>query len=123
MIKKLSFLIVILITFIKAEDIPNVVLQNGCMDCHNVMGKKSAPAFMGIARKNKTQFSDTAREKIESSIKNGSSGAYRQFSDQVMPSYEHFTPDELNEISEWIFSLEMPNKRADGMGQKNMGNF
>lgn len=123
--QKLSFLFIILTTILNAQDVLDVIIQNGCMDCHNVMGKKNAPAFTGISRKNKTQFSEIAKSKIENSIKNGSIGQYRQFTNQEMPSYSYLTQTELNDISEWILSLENTNMKGSGkgMGQKNMGNF
>ena len=83
----------------------DLVKQNGCMDCHNVVGKKAAPAFRGIARRNTKWHGSAAQENIENSVKNGSSGKYLQFKGSEMPAYGHLSDAELKAMSEWILSL------------------
>lgn len=103
--KKLLLSALVSFTIMYANSVPSVVEQNGCTSCHNVMGKNQAPGFTGIAKKNKRQFSNIAKNKIEQSIKNGSMGQYRKFIGKDMPSYSYLTKDELEEISTWILSL------------------
>ena len=79
-----------------------LVQSNGCMDCHNIMGKKLAPAFMGVARKNIQWFGNDAKSKIIESIKNGSKGKYPQFSSSEMPAYGHLSGEEIDTIASWI---------------------
>ncbi len=86
--------------------------SNGCMDCHNIMGKKLAPAFMGIARKNTNWFGNEAKAKIIESIKNGSKGKYRKFTNTEMPAYGYLTNDELDIISNWILEEYSKNRKA-----------
>ena len=89
-----------------------LVQSNGCMDCHNIMGKKLAPAFMGIARKNTNWFGNEAKAKIIESIKNGSKGKYRNFTNTEMPAYGYLTSKELETISNWILEEYSKNRKA-----------
>ncbi len=85
--------------------------SNGCLDCHNIMGKKLAPAFMGVARKNIQWFGADAKSKIVASIKNGSKGKYRQFSDTEMPAYGHLSSEDVTAIASWILVEYDKNKQ------------
>ena len=102
-----------------ANDGEQLVKNNGCMECHNVMGKKLAPAFMGIAKKNIRWFGDDAKLKIIKSIKNGSQGKYRRFSDTKMPAFSHLTDKELNSIADWILQEYDKNKKMHHNNSKH----
>ena len=99
--------------------------QNGCMECHNIMGKKVAPAFMGTAKKNLKWHGNEAKANIIKGIKNGSKGKYRQFADTEMPAYSNISDSDLDTIASWILSefqkrrATMPNqgKKMGGQGQ------
>ena len=102
-----------------AQSVPKVVEQNGCMSCHSIMGAKDkAPAFKGVAKKNKKWFGDKAEANIINSIKNGSSGKYRRFTNQTMPPYANISQEDLKTISNWILSLHN-GKSGQGQGNKN----
>jgi len=102
----------------------NLAKANGCMECHNLMGKKLAPAFMGTARKNIKIYGNDAKAKIVESIKTGSKGKYRNFTDIEMPPYSHLKEDELNTLADWILSEYaknkhlQSNKKVNGQGKK-----
>ncbi|HIP13349.1 MAG TPA: cytochrome c [Arcobacter sp.] len=85
--------------------------QNRCMTCHNIMGKKVAPAFMGTAKKNTKWYGDKAQEMMIKSIKNGSKGKYKKFADTQMPAYPHISDEDLKTITSWILE-EYSKKRA-----------
>ena len=104
-----------------ATDAQTLLNQNGCMSCHNVMGRKSAPAFMGVARRNLRQNSyQTAKRNIENSIKNGSQGKYRYFTDTQMPPFANLSSDDLDTIATYILSLKSSRGNGKGRG-KGMG--
>ena len=69
------------------------------------MGKKLAPAFKGTARKNLKWYGADAKSHIIESIKNGSQGKYRNFTDSQMPAYKTMSNEKLNMIANWIISL------------------
>lgn len=100
--KKVILILFVSVTMLFAVTAEELVKQNGCMECHNIMGKKLAPAFKGIARKNIKWYGDQAHTKIVTSIKNGSSGKYPNFSGSAMPSFQHLNQSDLDNISEWI---------------------
>jgi len=83
-----------------------------CTTCHNIMGRKNAPAFMGIARKNLMWNSfDEAKTTLVNSIKNGSQGKYRRFANTAMPPYKDvISENEINTIASWILSKYKNNK-------------
>ena len=83
------------------ENIPNPIKENGCLECHNVRGKKTAPGFKGIAKKHTLN----SIKEMKNSIKNGSSGKYRKFKEFTMPPYNHITEKELDRIAKWILTL------------------
>jgi len=88
-----------------ASNAEDLIDQNGCLACHAVASKKAAPAFKGTARKNLKWYSGEAKLKIIDSIKNGSKGKYRQFSDTSMPAYKHLSDTDLDKIANWILDL------------------
>jgi cytochrome c len=89
-----------------------LIEKYGCTACHNIMGRKNAPAFMGIARKNLMWNSfDEAKTTLVNSIKNGSQGKYRRFANTAMPPYKDVISEtEINTIASWILSEYENNK-------------
>ena len=109
--KKIILTVLVTNGLLFANNGEQLIKNNGCMECHNIMGKKLAPAFMGTARKNISWFGDGAKLKIVESIKNGSKGKYRKFSDTKMPAFSHLTDEELNSIADWILKEYDKNKK------------
>ncbi len=95
---------------------------NGCMECHNIMGKKLAPAFMGTARKNIKWFGIDAKIHIVESIKKGSKGKYRNFTNIQMPEYGHISNDDLDVIASWILSEYEKNRKLNLNQRRNSQN-
>jgi len=92
--------------------------QNGCMACHQIQGRKSAPAFRGIANRNLRFNGSNAKAAIIQSIKNGSKGKYPQFADAQMPPFPQLSSADLNTLADWILSQA----RRGGMGRgRGMG--
>ncbi len=108
MIKRLILTTVATSTILFASSTEDFVKLNGCMECHNIMGQKQAPAFKGVAKKNTKLFGSDAKVNIINGIKNGSQGKYRKFKHTSMPEYNYFTANELDKIATWI--LEQYNK-------------
>ena len=102
--------IILTSSFLLANTGEQIAKQNGCMECHNIMGKKLAPAFMGTAKKNIKWYGDLAKSKIKESIKNGSKGKYRKFANTEMPAYAHLNDQDLDTIADWILSEYSKNK-------------
>lgn len=100
--KKVIFTALASATILFGVTAEELVQQNGCMECHNIMGKKAAPAFKGVARKNIQWYGDKAHANIVASIKNGSTGKYPNFAGAQMPSYSHINQEDLDRIGEWI---------------------
>jgi len=117
--KKIILTVLVANGLLFANDGEQLVKNNGCMECHNIMGKKLAPAFMGTARKNIRWFSDDAKQKIIESIKNGSKGKYKKFTNTEMPAFNHLTDKELNNIADWILNEYVKNKKLHHNKSKN----
>ena len=109
--KKLILTILVASSVLLANSGEELIKQNGCMECHNIMGKKDAPAFMGTAKKNLKWYGNEAKANIIKGIKNGSKGKYRQFADTQMPAYSNISENDLDTIASWILS-EFQKKRA-----------
>jgi len=120
--KKLILTIFLASGVLLANSGEELTKQNGCMECHNIMGKKAAPAFMGTAKKNLKWYGDDAKANIIKGIKNGSKGKYRQFADTEMPAYSNISTSDLDTIASWILS-EFKKRRATmpNQGQKMGG--
>jgi len=116
--KKLVISTLLASSVLLASNGEELVTQNGCMECHQMQGQAIGPAFMGIAKKNKTQFSDIANEKIFKSIKNGSSGQYRKFKDTPMPAFSNLNDTDIQTITSWILSLDTSSMRNGSGGNK-----
>jgi len=106
---------------------PQVLSDNGCLSCHNVMGKSDkAPSFTGVARKNSRWYDESAKAKIIESIQKGSQGKYPRFGTAQMPSYPNLSQAQLDAIAQWIVNQWNPgNGMGNGMGNgkgNGMGN-
>jgi len=104
--KKVVLSMFLLSGILFAQNAQDIIADNGCMSCHNIMDLKSAPAFAGIARKNKRFYSQNAKSNIMNSIKNGSQGKYRRFAGTKMPAFSHLNDTELNILADYILSLK-----------------
>ena len=111
--KKLIVVAVALSGIIFASSGEELVNKYGCLACHAVAGKKSAPGFAGIANKNIRFEGDNAKSVIINSIKNGSKGKYRRFANATMPPYKNISEKELSQIADYILSLA-PKAKAHG---------
>jgi len=114
--KKLILTTLIATTILLANSAQELTKENGCMECHNIMGKKAAPAFMGTAKKNLKWYGDGAKANIIRGIKNGSKGKYRQFADTEMPAYSNISETDLDTIASWIL-LEFQKMKSQKMNQ------
>ena len=110
--KKVFLSLSTLLTLIFASSAEELIEQNKCMNCHNIIGMKDAPPFSGIARHN-SHWYGKSKDSIINSIKNGSKGKYPMFSNTQMPAYNHLSNEELNKIADWIFS-QKSNKMHNG---------
>ena len=114
--KKLILTTLLATTILLANSGEELTKQNGCMECHNIMGKKAAPAFMGTAKKNLKWYGDEAKANIIKGIKNGSKGKYRQFANTEMPAYSNMPDSDLETIASWILS-EFQKMKSQKMNQ------
>ncbi|RLA73633.1 MAG: hypothetical protein DRG11_07455 [Epsilonproteobacteria bacterium] len=96
--------------------------DNGCMECHNIMGEKLAPAFMGTAKKNIRWFGNKAKQNLIKGIKDGSKGKYGNFQHTAMPAYGHLNTDELDRIATWILAQYDKNRKLYPNGRNNQQN-
>jgi len=117
--KKIVLSLLIMGNIVYASTGKQLVIENGCMECHNIMGKKLAPAFMGTAKKNIKMFGKDAKVNIIKGIKNGSKGKYGNFKHTEMPSFEYLKSSELNLISNWILEEYAKNKKLYPNGRQN----
>jgi len=108
-----------------ANSAEELIEQNGCLACHAVASKKTAPAFAGIGMRNKRFEGASAKETIMNSIKNGSKGKYRMFSSSEMPAFANLSDSDLSLIADYILSQSSKARgfhRGGGMGQgRGMG--
>ena len=117
--KKLFFSAVLATTVLFSSTGEELTKVNGCMACHNIMGTKEAPAFMGTARKNIKWYGVDAQKMMIQSIKNGSKAKYRNFSNTQMPAYGHLSDSDLDIITTWILSEYEKNR---GLNRTQRGN-
>ena len=101
-----------------AEDIAK---EKGCMSCHQISGKKSAPAFRGVANRNLHFNPGKARESIKESIEKGSKGKYPGVDGREMPAYPQLSQEELDTLADWILSLGKSGMGRHGMHGHGMG--
>jgi len=87
-----------------ATDAQTLIKENGCFACHALASKKSAPAFKGVAMRNKRFNGSNAKASIMNSIKNGSEGKYRHFIGAKMPAFSNLTQADLTTLADYILS-------------------
>ena len=96
---KILILIATIYSISSAISGKDIVNQYGCMECHGMKKGKTAPAFEDIAEGAK-------KERIMKSIKKGSQGKYKKYTQNIMPEFDYFTNSELKDIAIWIKSLK-----------------
>jgi len=120
--KKLVSLAIVAISLF-ANDGYELIKQNGCLNCHAIASKKTAPPFAGIAFRNTKFEGANAKNVIINSIKNGSSGKYLKFSDSAMPPYKNLSDEELSKIADFILAQKSKHTmmhRGKGCGKGRM---
>ena len=118
--KRVLWISLLALSVLPAQTAEELVSTNGCLACHATHGQKSAPAFAGIARRNQKQNGDSAKDTIMNSIKNGSSGKYRNFSDTKMPPYPSISDSDLAVLAEYILA-QKPTAKGNGNGKGHGG--
>jgi cytochrome c len=118
--RKLIISLITLSGIVFANNGKELAENNGCMGCHNIMGKKLAPAFMGTARKNLRWYNSEAKKYMTKSIKNGSKGKYRNFRDTQMPSYSYMSDKDIDTIVSWILQEYEKNIKLYPNGNPNI---
>ena len=117
--KRVILLTLALSGLLFAQTAEEIMKQNGCLNCHAVVGKKKAPAFAGIAMRNKRFEGVRAKETIMKAIKNGSKGKYPIFSNSQMPAFSHLSQKELATLADYILAQSSKAKgrgKGHGMG-------
>jgi len=115
---KIITLSILTLTFsgiLYAQNAQEIIDKNGCLACHAIASKKAAPAFAGIGKRNKRFEGDNAKTVIIKSIKNGSQGKYRMFTNSSMPPFTNLTKDQLNIVADYILAQS---SKAKGHGCK-----
>jgi cytochrome c551/c552 len=119
--KKVTLITIILGTSLFAQSATEIMNDNGCMACHAVASKKSAPAFAGIAKRNMRFEGSAAKATIMNSIKNGSSGKYPRFNGTKMPAFSHLSEAELTTVADYILAQSSKANCNRGSGRGNGG--
>ncbi len=105
-----------------AQSAQEIMQQNGCLNCHAVTGKKTAPAFAGIGKRNKRFEGPNAKTVIMNAIKNGSKGKYPMFSNSAMPAYGNLSEKELSILADYILAQSSKAQGGKGRGMgRGMG--
>ncbi len=120
--RKIVWMTIITSALMFASSADQLIKENGCMECHNIMGKKAAPAFMGTAKKNIRWYGDKAKQNLIKSIKDGSSGKYGNFKHTAMPAYGHLKAEELDTIATWILGEYDKNRKLYPNSKNNNNN-
>ena len=124
--KKLSLSFVLLLGagMLHAQSGQILAEQNGCMACHQIQGKKSAPAFRGVANRNLRFNGTDTKNAIMKSIREGSKGKYPQFANAQMPPYPNISDADLETLGDWILSQARRGGMGRGHGKgQGMGGF
>ena len=120
--KKIILSTLLLSGVLLAQTAQEIIDANGCLACHAVSSKKSAPAFAGIGKRNKMFEGTNAKNVIINSIHNGSQGKFRKFSGSAMPSFPTLSKEELSVVSDYILSQSSKAKGHGCMNCKNCSN-
>ncbi len=118
--RKIVFFMAIFTISLFASEAEDILKKNDCMSCHNIVGKKTAPAFMGTARKNVKWYGSEAKTHMIYSVKNGSKGRYRNFLNTKMPSHENISNKDLNIVIDWIL-VKYSERRGQSSGTNSKG--
>ncbi len=100
--KRILIMILVLSGIVFAQTAQEIMEKNGCLTCHAVASKKSAPAFAGIGKKNKRFEGSNAKTAIMNSIKNGSKGKYPMCANSAMPAFKNLSQKELSILADYI---------------------
>ncbi len=119
--KKIVLFAVALSGVLFAQSAQELINDNGCLACHAVASRKSAPAFAGIGMRNKRFEGANAKEVVIQSIKNGSKGKYPCFSNTVMPAFKNLSPQDLSTIADYILAQSSKAKGHGGQGNRGNG--
>ena len=103
LISSLALSAIVTTALFAQDDAQTLITKNNCMSCHNIVGMKDAPPFAGIAKRN-TRWGGNAKANIINSIKNGSQGKYRMFSNTQMPSFKNLSDKDLDTLANWVLS-------------------
>ena len=117
-LRVVATLLLVNVSIFAASSAEDLINQNGCLFCHAVASKKAAPAFAGIGIHNKRFEGADVKVIIINSIKNGSSGKYRMFSDSAMPAFKNFSDEDLSIMADYILSQS---SKARGQGKRGGG--
>ena len=109
--KKILLIIVAVATMLSAQSIDEILKENNCFTCHDINKRKKAPTFKKVAKKNQKKYGAQAQEMMMKSLKNGSRGQYRYYSDTTMPAYENLSSQELQSITTWILNTNKGKKK------------
>jgi cytochrome c551/c552 len=119
--KLFSVLMLVNVSLFAANSAESLIEQNGCLACHAVASKKAAPAFAGIAMRNKRFEGANAKMVIMNSIKDGSSEKYRMFSGSAMPAFSNLSEEDLSTLADYILSQSSKAKmQGKGRGKRGM---
>ena len=114
-----NIILMVLFSGLAFAQTPKEILnENGCLSCHAIASKKLAPAFAGIAMKNKRFEGANAKTVIINSIKNGSKGKFRRFSNTEMPAFPSIGEEDLSILADYILSQS---SKAKHFGQNHGG--
>ena len=114
-----NIILMVLVGGLAFAQTPKEILnENGCLSCHAIASKKLAPAFAGIAMKNKRFEGANAKTVIINSIKNGSKGKFRRFSNTEMPAFPSIGEKDLSILADYILSQS---SKAKHFGQNHGG--
>ncbi len=114
--KKIIMTVVVLSGVLFAQSAEELIDANGCLDCHAVASKKSAPAFAGIGKRNKRFEGSDAKTTIMNAIENGSKGKYPMFSKSAMPAFKNLSQEDLSTLADYILA-QSSKAQGRGMGQ------
>jgi len=118
--KKILITTVLLSGVLFAQSAQEIINANGCLACHAVASKKTAPAFAGIGMRNKRFEGANAKATIMNSIKNGSQGKFPMFSNTAMPAFPQLSNEELSTVADYILA-QSSKAQGHGGGKGGMG--
>ncbi len=110
--KRLLILPLIFAGFTFSVDIPKLVKEKGCLNCHDIEKAKIGPPYKIIAKEYKNN--PNAVKILVNSILHGSVGKWQRLGRKYgiritafyMPKRLNVSPEEAKKIVEWILSLE-----------------